>query len=267
MRVTEFTDYKDYVRRALALLPKKGYGQITKMATETGIHQSLLSQVFRGSRDLSETQAFSIAQFFRLNQEETFYFLLLVQRARATNPYLLELLDKELKAIRDKESRAAQANRSDTHLSLSDRTEFYSNWLHVAVLTALSIKSRRGLREIASSLKVSERRALESLNFLIRAGLAEKKGNSYNPLSMASHLEKNSPLVSLHHTNWRLKAMERFKEREASDFYLTAPFSVSKKDLPQVKAVLEKAFEDIVEIVKNADAEQTACLNIDLFPF
>ena len=61
--------------------------------------------------------------------------------------------------------------------------------------------------------------------------------------------------------------MERIKERESSDFFLTAPFSVSKKDLPRVRAILEKAFEEIVELVKETEPERTACLNVDLFPF
>ena len=264
-KVYDFDDYKLFVRAAIRRLPKKGFGQVARMAQETGINQSLLSQIFSGPRDLSESQAYLVARFFGLSARETYYFLVLVQKQRVDNPMLKELLQKELEALKKSEDRVSKAVEADAKLSPELQAEFYANWLHVAILTALTIDGARTVRGLATILKAPERKIVASLGFLSKCRMIEEKGGKYRALAMATYLEPDSPLIALHHTNWRVKALEKIKDRDPREFFLTAPFSVSHDDFQKVRAILTRTFEEIAAVVKPSTAEEAACLNIDFF--
>src|ERR1700722_17374575 len=88
-------------------MPKRGDGQLAKMAEYLGVNSSLMSQVFNGDRDLSEDQGYKVSQFMGLNKRESYYFVLMVQKERAGPRELKQLLldqienmQKEAKALK-----------------------------------------------------------------------------------------------------------------------------------------------------------------------
>src|SRR4051794_16485735 len=83
MSIFEFLDYRRFLRRHIDHLPKKGRGEVSRIAQAAGVHPSLLSQVLTGDKNLSLEQAQIIAEYLDLTHQETEYFLLMVQHQRA----------------------------------------------------------------------------------------------------------------------------------------------------------------------------------------
>src|SRR5687767_9229807 len=107
MRISLFgcEDYREYVRAKIQSRPKSGRGELMRIAKCLGIHTTTLSQILRGVRQLSGEQAFALAEYFGLNEEEARYFLLLVQYDRTGNQKLRSFLKKQLEEI---EARAGE---------------------------------------------------------------------------------------------------------------------------------------------------------------
>jgi hypothetical protein len=81
----------------------------------------------------------------------------------------------------------------------------------------------------------------------------------------STHLGTESPLISRHHQNWRLKTIERASNISQNELLFTSPVSISKNDIPKVKKILMNAVEDCFKIIDPSACEELACLNIDWF--
>ncbi len=94
MGIFEYNDYKLFVRNRIREMARAGRGQYQKMALHLRVHPTLVSQIFRGVRDLTPEQASEVAVFLELSEPESQYFLTLVQISRAGNQRLRELLER-----------------------------------------------------------------------------------------------------------------------------------------------------------------------------
>lgn len=79
----DFAEYKAFVRARNESTPNHGRGELAKISRAIGVHKTTLSQIFKGSKDLSLEQAHKLARYFELSIGETSYFLLLVDTGRA----------------------------------------------------------------------------------------------------------------------------------------------------------------------------------------
>lgn len=83
MRVYDFDDYKDFVRERIQSMPKRGHGQYLKISQFLNIHSTMVSQIFKGSAQMTPEHSLKFCEYLGLNEMETDYFLILVQRERA----------------------------------------------------------------------------------------------------------------------------------------------------------------------------------------
>ena len=89
--------------------------------------------------------------------------------------------------------------------------------------------------------------------------------NTFSSGPVATHLEKKSPLLIKHHTNWRLKAIQVAETLSDEELMYTANFSVSKKDFHILREQLLQTVQKFLKIVGPSPAEEIAQFNIDLF--
>lgn len=83
-QIAAFEDYKAFVNLWIETQGKpNSRGQFRRMAGHLRVHPSLLTLIFRGSRDLTPEQAADLAQYLGLSEWESEYFLVLVEKARA----------------------------------------------------------------------------------------------------------------------------------------------------------------------------------------
>lgn len=263
--IFEFLDYRGYLRRQIEFLKNSGTSNLSKIAAAIGVHPSYLGHVIAGIKNLNFDQAKELADVLKMTPLEQEYFFTLVHLDRAgtqkTKKYWLDKKEKILAERSKVKSRVGE----HTELSDHDRAIFYSSWIYVAVFSSTFIDDGQSLDQIANRFNLSRLKTEEILDFLVRAGICERKGIKYKPGTTFVYIANDSPLVVKHHTNWRMKAIQKMDSRETRELFFTSPMSMSLEDLAKIREILSKSIERSLEICKASPAKEVVCLNIDLF--
>lgn len=262
--VYSFVNYKHYLQAVMKSRPRHGRGFFAKLAADIGITSAQMSHVMRGQRDLTLEQAIKITRVFALAPIETEYFLEMVAFARAGNQELREFSRKKLNKLKDQGLQLKNQVSEHRELSDSQKAQFYSSWQYSAIRLLCSIKPIQ-LDEIVSSLHLERSRVSEILIFLQEAGLCKATSKGYVMSQQSTFVPRSSPFVHKHHSNWRLKALERAELNLESDLFFTSPVSLSKADFERFKIELADIIKRFSALVKDSPSEQLACLNVDFF--
>jgi uncharacterized protein (TIGR02147 family) len=265
MSIFDFNDYKEFVIHRIRNMPQQGRGQFRQIALHLRIHTTMVSQVFRGSRDLSPEQGCELAEYLGLSELEADYFLRLIEKNRAGTEKLRARLSKELAAIREKALQLQHRLPAGKKLDERDRAVFYSQWYYQAIRLLTSIPGAQKPEVIARSLNLPLGRVREVLAFLVAVGLCTETNDVYQMGAARTHIEKASPLASRHHTNWRLKAIEHFEHVGANELAFTAPMTLSESDASQVHKRLIEFIEWATALATQSSSESLYCFNVDWF--
>jgi uncharacterized protein (TIGR02147 family) len=265
MTIFEFSDYKAFLREFLNQLPKKGRGEINRMATSLDVHPTLVSQVLNGDRDFSIEQIHRLGGYLGLQSLEADYFILLLNRARAGTHELKKYYQQKLEEI--KKQSLDISKRLDKHRRLTDTEKalFYSSWIYLAVWLYTSVEDGQTLESVAQRLSLSRAGASEILHFLKTTQLCTEENGIYKMGTQHVHLEFGSPFLSQHHTNWRLQSLQRIENLNEEEMMFTSPISISRKDFQKIREELVGIIKKTSGIIRDSPAEEIACLNIDLF--
>ena len=261
----QFTDFREFIRYGFSSLPKKGYGQLFKLARHLEVHSSLVSQVMKGEKSFTLEQAIKVASFLNLTGREQEYFLLLVQIERAGTRQLKDFFENQLQALRRANQSIAARRRGTAVFSDEAQAQYYSDWSLMAVWLAVSIKGLSTSESIGKRLGLTRARVETILDFLISVGLCVVTEEGVKPGITSTHLPRNSPLANRHHTNWRLKALAHLDDLSEDDLAFTAPVSLSRKDFEAIRRIILDSIEDVSETVEKSEPEMLACLTIDWF--
>ncbi len=264
MQIYQQSDYRKFVKEVLAAKPAKGRGELQKLSRHAGIHSSVLSQVFRGQRDLTSEQAVAVAQYLELSEPESQYFLLLTQIARAGTEPLRKLYRKQLEALRLAQTKVSHRARESRALTSAEKAEFYSNWFYSAIRVLSAIPRYRAKEALRKKLGLSPEKFRVALNFLLEHHLCEEKDGQLFPGTQWTHLEGDSPLVARHHANWRVKAMEKHPAIDlGQELAFTSPMALSKEDAQKIRAKLVDTINEVCKIASPSESECVYYLNVD----
>ena len=255
-------NYKSFVLQCFSQIPKRG--QFQAAAKHLNVHPTLISQVFRGDRDLSPEQGALMAEFLGLNEFETEYLVALIEYSRAGNPPLRRLISQRIQRLREKNQKVTSHIPKSKMLSAEKKAIFYSDWSYAAVHLATSIQDRSSLSDLSNYLDLPRAKVRRILDFLVNSGMCSKSDDNYEMLEARTHIDSSDPLINRHHSNWRLKAIERHEKLSSAELGLSAPFSVSKNDFAKIKGLLLEVVGEITQIVDKTEPEQVSILNIDL---
>jgi hypothetical protein len=103
------------------------------------------------------------------------------------------------------------------------------------------------------------------LTFLVQTGVCVEEAGKFHMGKVHVHVPNESPLVTKHHSNWRMKAIQRMDFREDTELFFTAPMSISRKDFETIREKLNAVIKDAVNVAKSSSSEDIFCLNIDFF--
>ncbi len=264
--VFDFNGYKEFLASHLQSLPHQGHGMRSKIAAAINCQSAYLSQVLNGSAQLSLEQGERLAHFLKLDDEETDFLFLLIELERAgTQNLKRKLQERKKKVLQD---RTDLKKRLDFTLSLkhAEQIEYYSSWLYGVVHLMTSMPALQTQEKIAEALKIEPVYVQNVLNFLLRCGLVEKKGNLFVSQNISVHLGSDSTLIRQHHTNWRLRAVQSLQHEKLNDLHYSSAVSISYEDAPVIKEILTKAIEEVRKVVKPSSPENAVfCYNVDLF--
>ena len=151
-------------------------------------------------------------------------------------------------------------------LSGEERSIYYSNWIYSAVRNISAIERYRDPSRIASALGIDRTLMNQVLEFLLKTGLCVEDSAGLKPGPQMTHIEATSPLVTRHHGNWRVKAMDRHPQLNPDrELAYTAPMTLSEKDALRIRALLAELVEKTDEIVGPSPSEKLYCLGLDWF--
>lgn len=257
-------NYRKQLKERLKSFPNNGYGQSKKLAEYLNVSTAYISQVLAEDRHLSTDQAFLVCEFLDYTKLETSYFMKLIDCERASNHKYKKWLELELEKIRKEASEVSKRIQFDKELSLEDKAIFYSDWYYSAIRMHCSI-SDKNLEELVEALGISKKLTKDAISFLLSKNLLIKTNEKYRISTSSTHLGSDSPLVKLHHQNWRKKAVERCMEENENKIHYSSPMTLSKKDSEKIKNLLLACIQDIGELVDPSPEEEFMCLNVDWF--
>lgn len=259
------TDYRSVIRKWVAERPHKGRGEMKIIAELLSIPSSVWSQTLSGQREMNEDQAFLVADHFAFTELEREYFLCLVQIERAGHHEYKAHLKKKLLGLRDKSQNLSTRLEHEKVLNEKDQAEFYSTWIYSAVRLYCGIGTGKKIDDICAEFNLERERAVRIINFLLSVGLIVLENSLYKMGPARTHVGKNSPFVSKHHTNWRVRAMERAQNLKDNELMFTGPMSLSQKDFESLRERMIGMIQEVSDKVKDSESEILACFNLDFF--
>ena len=266
MSLFEFNDYRAYLRHHLKLLPKKGRGELSKIARHLGSNSTLLSQILGGTREFNAEQAYSLSQYLGHNELELEYFSILTQIERAGTTELKNHLKQKLSQIKQEALKLSSRISHERKLDDRQRAVFYSSWIFSAVHLFTSLKAKGvHLEEIRERFELPRARTLEIVNFLLEANLITENNGRYLFGVKSTFIEKGSPYLLKHHSNWRIKSLQKSEILSDQELMYTGQFSLSEKDFALLREQITELIKNLNATVKDSPAEKIAALNLDWF--
>lgn len=263
--IFEYTNYKKWVNDRIAAMPKSGRGQYQRIVERLSTNSSIVTQIFRGDRELTPEQAVLLSEHFGLSKWERQYLLLLVNYSRAGTHRYKKILEEEIKNMQDR-AREIMSHVPQIHeLSDSAKSILYSNWYYLGVWSLSAIPDFSAPEVMAQRLKISISRVMEALEFLTTHGLVREEEGKYQVGPTMVHLESGSPQLPRHHQNWRNRALIRYENPSEYDACYTAPITVSKKDAVVLRQKVVNFISDTLKLVAESPSEELFCLCIDWF--
>lgn len=266
MSIFESTDYRDFLESFVKSQPRGGHGYKLKIAEALGVHPTLVTQVLKGRKSFSTEQAYALAEFIKINDLEKDYFLTLIEYDRAGSVALKKFIESKLLKLRQENEKVK--NRVSVYGSMSeaDQALFYSQWYYSALRLSCGLREDVTAESLARDFDLPAELVSKVLLFLISRGLVvEKENKMLDQGPQNTFLPSDSPLISRHHMNWRMKAMERHPRIGADELAFSAPLTLAEADISKVRKMCLDFIQDISKKVSNSPAEQLACFNMDWF--
>lgn len=189
----------------------------------------------------------------------------MLEYTRAGTHSLKKFLRTRLDKIRNSYLSIKERVKVKETLSREDQSKYYSAWYYAAIHVMLTIPQFQHKDSLVKYLKISPQIVNEVLEFLLSVGLAVKKGSLYTVGTSQIHLERNSPLISKHHTNWRLQAIRSLENEYDEDLHYSSVFTLTENDAHRIRSMLVKEIEAAVTIIKESKEEITTALVVDFY--
>lgn len=260
--IFEFRDYKAYL---LAVLERSPRGTRKAMANAAQCQTAYISHVLNGQAHLSLEQAEALSRFVGHGRKEARFFLLLVEFTRAGTASLRKLLSEQLDDMRGANLSIKERVGVKETLSREDQATYYSAWYYAAIHVLTTLPHARTKEAIARFLDLPLQKVAEIADFLLSVGLVESGENGFRIGKSQIHLEKDSPLISKHHANWRIQALRSLDHARAEDLHFSSVFTISKTDREKIRTILVQSLESSVNLIKTSKEERICAMTLDFF--
>lgn len=263
--IFEYSDYKAYLRDWLERPGGSSRGERTRLAEAVRCHNGYVSQVLNGAAHFSLEQAEAINHHLGHGKDQGGYFLLLVQAARAGTPGLRAHFTEQMKALVEKQFVLKDRLKFQKTLTREDQATFYSSWHYGAIHVLVSVPGCHTEKGISDYLGLPLTKVTAVLDFLTSVGLIARKDGRYEIGARHIHLENDSPMISKHHTNWRLQAIHSLDRARQGDLHYSSVITASHEDSVRIREILVRAIEEVRGVVRQSRDEGAFSYAIDFF--
>ncbi len=264
--VFEYDDYRLLLRDWVAAQPKS-HGVKSRLAAALGVSSSLISLILSGDKQLSLEQATEAVEYMSLNDDQSEFFLLLVELDRAGTQKLKIRIQKKIESARRRAQKISSRVPKPKELTPEANSIFYSNWIYTAILNLIALEDCRDIQSLALRLTLPEVVVSKAVSFLTEHHLCYSDKGQLSYGAAHSHLPDNSPHVNKHHQNWRIQAMTRMDHLSEQNLFYSCPMSLSEDAYLIVRKRLLRTIEKTLKEIGPSPSECVACLNIDFFRF
>ncbi len=265
--IFSYKSYKNYLNEYIHSQVKGGRGLRMALAKHISVPLSHISQVLNGNSQLSMEQAEGTNEYLGHTNEESQFFLLLVQLERAGTKALKIRLKQHIDQVLERRLILKDRLGVKQTLTREDQAIFYSSWLYGAIHVMLTIPELQYKEALSEYLGISLKRTAEILEFLVSIGLAiQSENNRFLVGTTRIHLSSDSPMISKFHTNWRMLAIRSLeKENLNNDLHYSSVITISNEDFIKIKSMLVTCIEEVKMIIKDSQAEGVHSFNLDFF--
>lgn len=260
MSIFNYLTYRDYTRNRL----DEKRGMRSELAEHLGCQSGYISQVLQNLSDFSLEQGVKICTFFSLSEEESHYFILLLQHEKASTEDLKKYFKNQIIRITTERNEIKNRIKVDSRLNVEDYHQYYSSWEFAAVHVLTSIPAYQSKEKIRKKLKISHLRINEVLEFLLLKGLVEERQNKLVIGNKRIHLTKDSPFILSHHRNWRLYSIKTLSDKNPNDINFSGVFSISVDDIKKIREIVLSAIEKSEAVIVPSVEEELIYFGIDL---
>lgn len=264
--IFDYSSYRLYLRDRF---PPRGEtrGRRKFLAEHLGCQLSLIGLVLTERAHFSEEMLCEVAEYLHLTENERDFFLLLASFERAGSHKLRGVYEKRIWRIRQEHRRVEEAIRSKTELPAEVMSQFFGNWLNIAIYVAITIPDRNTIEKL-EQLFVWPREQIEiAVQFLVQNGLIRREKGRLLPGARRVHLKRTSTLAPPGHTSWRLEATRHIQANKDSNLHFSAAYSVSRSDYERMRTVLEDALVSCEKIVGPSKDESLVVIGIDCWRY
>ena len=262
--VFNYETYKDFLKDRLQTTGESR-GIRSRLARHLNCQTSFISQALRETGNFSLEHLISIGEFLNLSEDERHFFMLLAQKDKAGSQELRRYYEKQISEIREKRSQVKERIKVEKGLSEKDHQTYYSQWYYSAVHIAVAIEGLQTKEAIIARLGLGPKVVSEVFVFLTEKGLVEEDQGFYKIGKARIHLDKNSPMIYKHHTNWRLQAIRALERQSPDDLHYSSILAISRDDALKIRDILLQALENIEPVVAPSKEEDLFSLCMDLF--
>lgn len=263
--IYDYVDYKRYLISFFSYDKGQKNRSRSQLATMLNVRPSFISQVLNGHLHLTPEHAVLINDYLDHTEGESDYFLLLIHLGRAGSKKLCEIYLKQIEKIQKHREEIRERIQVKEEISKEDQMTYYSSWHYAAAHVLVSIKNSQTIDILSKHLGTSLIKTKEILELLESIGLISSKGRTYTVGKKRIHLSHTSPLISKHHTNWRLRAIESMDHTQKNDLHYSTVFAVSKKDIKCIREFCLKLIEETEAVLRPSIEETVGVLTLDLF--
>ena len=253
------------VMKAKMAEDKRRWGKITQMAAAGQCQRSHLSRVLSEEVHLTLEQGDALCEFWQFSETESEYFLSLVEFARAGTKNLRLRMERKLKRIRKEQEDLAIRLNQATIGSEDKKIIYYSNWYWSALHILVSIPRYQTTESLAERISMPVEFTKYALENLEKFGLIRNEKGRWAFTSDTIHLPKKSPLISLHHNNWRQRAVVDSQNYFSDGIHYTVVQSISKSDYEKIKQILLNTIDQYAKVAGPSEEEELVCFACDFF--
>jgi uncharacterized protein (TIGR02147 family) len=265
--IFDFSDYRKFVSTWLAQQPHKGRGFFTQLATKLSTSNAAVTQIFKGHREMSQEHALELSEEFNFNPKELLYFLLLTDYSRTSSHKLKKVLSLQIQKTQTEQKDLVNKVEKDKVLTDEMKSVYYSSWVYTGLRNLIATEQYNSIHLLAERLKLPPNQVNKAIDFLIQNQFLTFEKNKLITGPQKTHLESNSPFITKHHQNWRIKSLVEMENHSEKDLFYTAPMSLSEDLAEQIRGQLAEFIKNLVTEIGPSKSETVRCLNIDWFAY
>lgn len=145
------------------------------------------------------------------------------------------------------------------------KATYYSDYLYSAIHIIITIPKFQTPKAISEAFGISLKKTSEILEFLKTNGLVTENSGKLVPTSKYLFIDKDSPFILQHHTNWKMQTIQNVRKNDSTDLHLSMTVTLSEKDSKILQRRISEFIEEISETIKKSPEEKLMAIGIDFF--